>query len=117
MRYLRLSVLRVFTPSVRPQKNFDETTYVSRAQPSSAIACAHDPLGLAARVGLGVVEEVDAGLARGGEAVAGHPGVELGAEGHPAPEREHADLAGRWARGGGTAWWESSCGTIPICLS
>ena len=26
MRYFRFSVLRVFTPSVRPQKNFDETT-------------------------------------------------------------------------------------------
>ncbi|MTV24215.1 serine/threonine protein kinase [Nitriliruptoraceae bacterium ZYF776] len=53
---------------------------------------AHDPLGLAARVGLRVVEEVDAGVVGGGHAVDGLAHVELRLEGHPRPEGQHADL-------------------------
>jgi len=52
----------------------------------------HQPFGLAAGVGLGVVEEVHPGIERGAHAVGGESGVELGAEGHPAAERQHADL-------------------------
>ena len=33
-RYLRLSVLRSFGPSARPQKNFVDTTYFTRGQAS-----------------------------------------------------------------------------------
>ena len=44
---------------------------------------AHDPFGLAARVGLGVVEEVDAGVVRGFEAFESRVEAELGAERHP----------------------------------
>ena len=36
---------------------------------------------------------------RGGEAVSCHADVELGPEGHPAPEREHADLEARAPEG------------------
>ncbi len=34
--YLRFSVLRMFTASWMPQKNFVESTYDQRGQPSSA---------------------------------------------------------------------------------
>ncbi len=38
MRYLRLSVFFVFTPSVSPQNTLVDTTNDSRFQPRSAIA-------------------------------------------------------------------------------
>ncbi len=60
--------------------------------PVLADGLAHEALRLPAGVGLGVVEEVHAGVERGAHAVGGEAGVELRAEGHPAAERQHADL-------------------------
>ena len=91
-RYLRFSVFVMFTPPWRPQNTFVEITYEWRGQPSSAIDTAHDRLRLPARVGLGVVEEVDAAVVRGLQAVLGLAAVELRTEAHPRTEPQHADL-------------------------
>ena len=57
---------------------------------------AHDRLGLAPGIHLGVVEEIAARLAGGVDAVTGETGVELVAEGDPAAEGQHAHTqAGR----------------------
>ena len=53
---------------------------------------AHDRLALAAGVRLGVVEEVAARVAGGSHALEGELVVELGVEGDPAAERQHAHL-------------------------
>src|SRR6185437_11929892 len=53
---------------------------------------AHDLFGLAARVHLGVVEEVDARVMRDAQALEREIVVELRAEGHPRAEGQQADL-------------------------
>ena len=81
-----------------PQKSLVVTTYDQRGQPSLASAWPMIVLALAAGVGLGVVEEVATGVVRGLHALQGEVGVELGVEGDPAPEAEHADLDARVAQ-------------------
>ena len=91
-RYLRLSVLRMFDAVVEAPEELGRHD-VRAARPAQlGDGLAHDPLGLAARVGLRVVEEVHARVVGGGEAVARPAHVELGAEGDPRAERQHADL-------------------------
>ena len=53
---------------------------------------AHDPFGLAARVGLGVVEEVDAGVVSRGHALAREILAQLIAVSDPGAEGQLADL-------------------------
>ena len=55
----------------------------------------HDPLGFARGVGLGIVEEVHAGVVGGCQAVGGQVSGQLGSEGDPGAERKHAHLQAR----------------------
>jgi hypothetical protein len=65
---------------------------VRLARPAQVLnRLAHDPLRLAAGVDLGVVEEVDPGVAGDPQALGGEVAVELGTEGDPRSEGEEAD--------------------------
>ena len=62
------------------------------------MARAHDALRLAGFVAFGVVEEVDAGVVGGGQAVGAEPFIELWTERDPRTEGELADLKPRSAQ-------------------
>ena len=92
IRYLRFSVFRMLTLVVEaPEELGGDDVGVPRPLELGEGA-AHDPLGLATRVGLGVVEEVHPGLAGSGDAVRRERRVQLGPEGDPRTERQHAHL-------------------------
>ena len=92
IRYLRLRVLRMLTRVVEAPEQLGGEHVGVAGPPEGGDGLAHDPLGLARRVGLGVVEEVDPGAVGRGQAVLGQAAGQLGTEGHPRAERQHADL-------------------------